>query len=521
MSDAIGSIYLDDVVPMQELKAVNDAYDLIFRAIDDAVQGGDYAKAVLQIDDARKAIDQPWDAYRASEITAEEKALVAQALPLMQKTLVVAEAARHALQSGDKPRIESLKKEFMPPYDDLSDVFDKLIALQQDGPKHEYAQARQEFARITLLFTAAGILAVFLSIAAAYVVLARIIGPIGAMAQAMTSIAGQKFDTPIPCLGHGNELGLLAAALDIFKKNGIERIRLAEEQEFASQKERTRAKKFENEVKSFEATVARVVDAVAAAATQMQSTSATLSGAATETNAQASSVAAGAEEASVNVQTVASSSEELTASIGEISQRVTTASRQADNAATQARKTNETMQALADSAQKVGSVIELVQQIASQTNLLALNATIEAARAGDAGKGFAVVASEVKGLANQTAKATEDISAQIVGIQAATGNARDDIDVISKIISDINALMGGIASAAEQQKVATQEIARSVAEAAKGTHEVSSNTVSITQASSETGRMATETLAAASELSHQAELLKKEVGSFIARVQAI
>jgi methyl-accepting chemotaxis protein len=179
------------------------------------------------------------------------------------------------------------------------------------------------------------------------------------------------------------------------------------------------------------------------------------------------------------------------------------------------------MQLLSENAQKIGSVVELVQQIAGQTNLLALNATIEAARAGEAGKGFAVVASEVKSLANQTAKATEEISIQVGTIQSTTEAVRNDIEGISQIIAEINTLVGGIASAAEQQRIATQEISRSALEASKGTQDVSANIVNITQASDETGRMATDTLSAAAELSQQAELLKKEVASFIARVQAI
>ena len=192
----------------------------------------------------------------------------------------------------------------------------------------------------------------------------------------------------------------------------------------------------------------------------------------------------------------------------------------AGKAVTDAERTNVQVQGLAEAAQKIGEVVQLITDIASQTNLLALNATIEAARAGDAGKGFAVVASEVKNLANETAKATEEITAQIGAIQQATQDAVVAIQTISGTIGQINEIATTIASAVEEQGAATQEIARNVQQAAAGTQEVSSNIAGVTQAAGETGSAAGQMLSASGELSHQGEALRGEVDRFLATIRA-
>lgn len=366
-----------------------------------------------------------------------------------------------------------------------------------------------------------GLVAVALGVLFAFFLNLSVIRPLVRLQNRMVTMAKGALSEDVPFLERGDEIGAMAQAVQVFKDNGIERVRLEKDQALSNEKQRERAHKMESEVKNFEATITNIVNAVASASNEMKQTAQTLSNAAAETNTQANSVASSAQEASANVQTVASSSEELTASIGEISNRVADASKRAAEATSQALKTKEAVQTLSENAQKIDSVVELVSQIAGQTNLLALNATIEAARAGEAGKGFAVVATEVKSLANQTAKATEEISSQIASIQQSTDTARKDIDIISSTVSGISGLMGGISQAAEQQREATQLIAKSVYEAARGTEDVSSNVSSITEASSGTGRMASQTLSAASDLSRQAETLKKEVDSFIARVQAI
>ncbi|MDX1484058.1 MAG: methyl-accepting chemotaxis protein [Alphaproteobacteria bacterium] len=271
----------------------------------------------------------------------------------------------------------------------------------------------------------------------------------------------------------------------------------------------------------FESNVKSVVDAVSASATEMQSTAESMSATAEETNRQSSAVAAASEQATNNVQTVASAAEELSASVSEIGTQVSQSTKIAENAVDQAQQTNDQIQELAEAAQKIDEVVKLISDIAGQTNLLALNATIEAARAGDAGKGFAVVASEVKSLANQTAKATEEIAAQIAAVQTATTNAVSAIESISKVIAEINEISTTVASAVEEQGAATQEIARNVQEAAAGTKEVSSNITGVTTAAAETGTSATEVLEAAAELSKQSAALAGQVDDFLAQVRAM
>ena len=270
---------------------------------------------------------------------------------------------------------------------------------------------------------------------------------------------------------------------------------------------------------NFEKNVKAIVDTVSSASTEMESTATSMASTAEETSQQATTVAAASEEAATNVETVSAAAEELAASITEIGRQVTESAKIVQEAVKEAETTNETVQALAENATKIGEVVQLIKDIAGQTNLLALNATIEAARAGDAGKGFAVVASEVKSLANQTAKATEDISKQIADIQTATESTVTAIGGIGKTIENINEIATGIASAVEEQGAATDEISRNVQQAASGTQEVTSNISGVTTAAKESGEAATQMLQAAGELSKQSEVLGAEVDKFLVEVR--
>ena len=265
----------------------------------------------------------------------------------------------------------------------------------------------------------------------------------------------------------------------------------------------------------FERKIGGIVEAVAVAASEMQGMSSSMSTSNAETARQTTAVAAASMQASSNVETVAAATEELTASINNIAQQVTRSAEIAGKAAEEARRTNTVVEGLAAGTQKIGEVVTLIQSIANQTNLLALTATIEAARAGEHGKGFAVVASEVKALANQTAKATEEISAQVQDIQAATGDAVHAIQAIGSTIAEIDRISSEIAGAVDQQGLATREIAGNVQQAASGTREVSSNIQNVTRASDEAGAAASRLLDAANGLSSQSDRLKAEVGGFI------
>ncbi|MFZ2871378.1 methyl-accepting chemotaxis protein [Zavarzinia sp.] len=274
-------------------------------------------------------------------------------------------------------------------------------------------------------------------------------------------------------------------------------------------------------IDSFEQNVKTAVESVAGSADEMRAAADVMSNVVQETVVQAGTIASNADEASANVQTVAAATEELAASVAEIGRQATQSSTVAQAAVAQAEKTNVTVKGLAEASERIGAVVKLINDIAGQTNLLALNATIEAARAGEAGKGFAVVASEVKNLANQTAKATEEIAGQITSIQGATHDAVGAITAITQTIGQINEIAGAIAAAVEQQGSAVQEISRNVQEAAGGTREVTNNVGTLSQATSESGHAVGKVANAASSLADQAALMRREVDKFLEEVKKL
>lgn len=391
------------------------------------------------------------------------------------------------------------------------------VKQEQDTLGPQTTAALEMAVKITIAIVAISIL---LGALAAWFIGMGISKPIKSITLSMKSLAEGDKAAEIPDQNRRDEVGLMAAAVQVFKDNMVKTDELAEREAKDAEARETRSRLIEQLTQDFDTSVSDLLGGVAGASTEMESTAQSMSNIASDTNNRAATVAEAAENASSNVQTVASATEELSSSIQEISRQVSQSAEIAGRAVEQAASTDQQVQGLAVAAQKIGDVIKLISDIAEQTNLLALNATIEAARAGEAGKGFAVVAAEVKELASQTGKATEEIGQQIASIQTETEGAVAEIQNIGKTIADINEIASGIASAVEEQTSATQEIAISVEQAAAGTGEVTSNIQEVTRASSETGAAASQVTATASELSNKSEQLKAQVEKFLAEVRA-
>ncbi len=345
--------------------------------------------------------------------------------------------------------------------------------------------------------------------------------PMKAITTAMRELAAGRLETAIPGVGRKDEIGEMASALDVFKTNALDRARLEAEQKAAEQRAAAERKaELQRLADAFQSAVGTIVETVSTASSELETAASVLTSTAAQTQQLSTIVASASEEASSNVQSVASASEELGSSVNEISRQVQESSRIAAEAVTQADKTDSRITELSQAASRIGDVVKLITAIAEQTNLLALNATIEAARAGEAGRGFAVVAQEVKALASQTAKATDEISSQIAGMQASTEGSVAAIKEIGQTIGRISQIAGAIATAVEEQGAATQEIARNVQQAAQGTAQVAANIGDVNKGAAATGSASEKVLASAQALSSQDGMLKAEVESFLKTVRA-
>jgi methyl-accepting chemotaxis protein len=404
--------------------------------------------------------------------------------------------------------------------DEANAALSELTALAYDLTTRN-EQAVEDAFDFTLVALLIGTAVALLFAAAAWYVLSRAIAtPIDGMSAFMGRLAEGHYEEVTANQDRGDEIGMMAKSVEFFRQRLIENRKMEAAAAEANEEKARRAKKIEDMTNDFDRESTQLVTSVAEGATELKSVASSMSQIAERTEDMSTTVAAAAEEASSNVETVASATEEINASLAEIASQVSRATEVAQTAVSTASQTSGVINGLREQSDSIGEVVKMITDIAEQTNLLALNATIEAARAGEAGKGFAVVASEVKNLATQTAKATEQISAQIDSVRGESANAVDAIDRISAVIRQIDEITTAIAAAVEEQAAATREIARNVQQASVGTTDVTSNIAQVKGGASETGTASRDVLTASEELSQHAERMRSVVQQFIAGIKA-
>lgn len=399
-------------------------------------------------------------------------------------------------------------------------VLTKLVELNDKGAAASGLKAEQDYALAFRVVVAALILMVLIGLTAAVLIVRDIARGIGSVLTPMRALAANDLDVSIPRQGEPNEIGQIADTLQVFKDALVAKKAADEAAANEAGAKMRRAEMLDKATRNFEAMIGELIGSLSSASTEMEATASTLTNAADVTRQLSSEAANTSRDVSESIQSTATATEEITSSVNEIGRQVLESSRVAQVAVQQAEKTDASITELSNAAARIGDVVKLITAIAEQTNLLALNATIEAARAGEAGRGFAVVAAEVKALASQTAKATDEITTQIAGMQAATGASVATIKEISSTIDLMSEISSTIAAAVEEQGAATQEIARNVQQAAELSARVAANITDVDRGNSETGAASAQVFSAAQSLSKESNHLQTEVQNFLSTIRA-
>jgi methyl-accepting chemotaxis protein len=480
-------------------------------------------KAVeLELGSQQKSIEQGMAEYSELAGTAEEKQAYSTLMAMWETYRKSHAQLLERSQGKDRPSAEALylgemKKLFL----DLDRRVDQAIEIEREEARAEKAQSVIEYtSTLWLMFLLVGVSLVvaFGAMVFSFLGVSR---PIERITQSMSALARGDVSIVIPFSDRRNEIGAMAGAVQVFKDNMIRGHELEAEAEAAKVKsEAERRRTMQGLAEQFERAVGGIVETVSNAATELQTAAQALSTSSSQTTHQSTIVATSSEEAAGNVRTVAAAAEELSGSIREISRQVSESANMSNKAVQEAQETNAQVTSLSGGAQKIGAIVDLINDIASKTNLLALNATIEAARAGEAGRGFAVVASEVKALAEQTSKATAEITSHISAVQTSTDQAANAILGIGRTINEINHIASAIAASVEEQGLATEEIARSVEQVAASTTEVTHNITGVSEAAEASSSSASQVLSSATELATQSEKLRGEMHKFLSTVRA-
>ncbi|MGJ4931528.1 methyl-accepting chemotaxis protein [Bradyrhizobium sp. HKCCYLS2038] len=524
----------DALKPIQQISQLNESMQETFRQVLMAVQHNPVLPASKRhdhpaslhtdaLENAIKTMNQSLREYRqsdagtrftdiASRVEVSAAKMIEEGLkPIAQKILA---------GEYDQAGID-LTTQVLPLFNEVKKGAEKLLELHRETAREIERSAEEQYALVFRVLMISSSLAFVIMVGGAIFIARSITRPLGSLTATMTVLATGDHSAPVHGPDRKDEIGEMARAVQFFKDNMIEAERLRRERADADGAERQRRRAEMQELaKRFEAEIGEIVNAVSSASGELEVAARGLSNTAESTQHLSAIVSQASNESSTNVGSVAAASEELAASVNEISRRVQESAAIASVAVDQAQNTNEQVHALSHAATRIGDVVELINTIAGQTNLLALNATIEAARAGDAGRGFAVVATEVKALAEQTARATGEISQQIGSIQATTRGSVLAIQEISTTIGRISEIATAIATAVEEQEAVTQEVSRNVHLAAQGTLQVASNIGDVQRGANETGSASSQVLLSARALSDQSIRLKSGVGTFLDSVRA-
>ncbi|SDD89452.1 MULTISPECIES: methyl-accepting chemotaxis protein [Kordiimonas] len=453
-----------------------------------------------------------------------------------------------AMQGGEDARLQARQLEIdgtsWPPLEKVLYSINELVELQQGQQQSIVDEMLSAFSFQTWTLIVTGALGVLLAVVIARGVGHSIAAPVNDITGTMLTLAENKLDIDIPHTGRQDEIGDMGRAMEFFRDEMKKVEQLAEEREAAQKAEMEAAEeratlerekhardteearqreehaaRIEALIAAFDRSISEAIENLNANALEMRSTATTMVDVADQTRGQATSVSSASHEMQNNVSTMASAIEEFSASIREVASQIQAASQMSADAVKVAGTGSEAIDTLSVASAKIEDVVKLINDIAEQTNLLALNATIEAARAGDAGKGFAVVASEVKSLANQTAKATEDITAQISEMQGLTGEAVSAMQAIDETISKLNQVTLAISSAVEEQEAATSEISRSVQFASEQTDKVASEIGQVTEGANQTGEASNSVMAVAERLDELSGTIGDDVKRFLTDVR--